>query len=214
MFDASPELLEATRPFLPHFRFLIDDLAEVSLDALSSRVLSTLTRLVQMALWSARSFERLQEAAPRMRELSATLPRDERSRALLAQLYVYLLRAVQTEVAVDDVRTILLEVAGPQGREDVMNAAEQLIEQGRVEGRQEGRELGREEGLRTAIATALAARAVPLSEVGRARIEACTDAAVLTGWLARAVTSSSETEIFIGLDSPEAAPARDVGGPA
>jgi len=36
---------------------------------------------------------------------------------------VYLLRAVQTEVAVDDVRTILLEVAGPQGREDVMNAS-------------------------------------------------------------------------------------------
>jgi len=92
MFDASPELVEATRPFLPHFRFLLDDLAEVSLDALSARVLSTLTHLVQMALWSSRSFERLQEAAPRMRELSATLPRDERSRALLAQLYTYLLR--------------------------------------------------------------------------------------------------------------------------
>jgi len=83
-----------------------------------------------------------------------------------------------------------------------MNAAEQLIEQGREEGREQGREQGREEGLRTAIATALTARAVPLSEVARARIAACTDVVVLTEWLARAVTYSSETEIFVGLETP------------
>jgi hypothetical protein len=37
MFDAGPALLEAVRPFQPQFRFLLDDLAIVSLDELRSR---------------------------------------------------------------------------------------------------------------------------------------------------------------------------------
>ncbi len=36
MIDASPEMLEATRPWVPHFRFILDDLAALSLDALGA----------------------------------------------------------------------------------------------------------------------------------------------------------------------------------
>ena|SRR5258706_8955784 len=79
MLDASPELLEATRPFLPHFRFLLDDLAVLSLDALSTRTLHALTRLVRLAFWSSRSFERLQDAAPLMQQVTTTLSRDARA---------------------------------------------------------------------------------------------------------------------------------------
>lgn len=190
MLDADRELLEAMRPFVPHFRFLLDDLEALSLEALASRVLSALTRLVQLALWSSRSFARLESAAPFMQETTATLTRDERTRALLAQLYVYLLRAAQPDVDVAAVRTILLQVAGPEGRQDVMNAAEQLIEQGRAE--------GHATGLRAAITTALSARAVPMSELARARIAACTDIPLLTRWLARAVTASVEADVFTG----------------
>lgn len=68
-----------------------------------------------------------------------------------------------------------------------MNAAEQLIEQGRTEGLA---------GLRAGISAALAARAVPLSELGRARLASCADIAMLTRWLTRAVTAGSEAEIF------------------
>ena len=96
------------------------------------------------------------------------------------------------------VRSILLEVAGPQGAEDVVNAAEQLIEQGRTEGRAEGRV----EGLRAGVAAALVARAVPLSELGRARLASCTDIAMLTRWLTRAVTAASEAAVFGGSDAP------------
>ena len=133
------------------------------------RTLGALTRLVQLAFWSSRSFQRLQDAAPAMRAITATVDRDERTRALLTQLYVYLLRSAQPEVEVEDVRTILQDVAGPQGKEDVVNAAEQLIEQGRAEGLERGLE-----GLRAGIVAALSARAVPLSEVGRARLASCT----------------------------------------
>jgi predicted transposase YdaD len=188
MLDASPELLEAVRPFQPMFRFVLDDLAALSLDAISSRALHALTRLVQLAFWSSRSFQRLQDAAPLMREITATLARDTRTRELLTQLYVYLLRAGQPDVEVENVQAILLGVAGPQGEEDVMNAAEQLIEQ------------GEQKGLRSAIVTALSARGLPLSELGRARLASCTDVDTLTRWLTRAVTAPSEAEVFANAD--------------
>jgi hypothetical protein len=35
-----------------------------------------------------------------------------------------------------------------------------------------------------------------LSDSGRARIAACTDMGVLTTWLTRALTASSEAEVF------------------
>jgi flagellar biosynthesis/type III secretory pathway protein FliH len=143
-----------------------------------------------------------------MATIIASLGRDERTRSLLSQLYVYLLRATQPDVELDAVRTILLQVAGPQGQEDVVNAAEQLIEQGRAEGLQKGRaeglqkgraeglQKGRAEGLRSAIATALSSRAVVLSELGDARLAACTDVDVLKRWLTRAITAAAEAEIF------------------
>ncbi len=130
-----------------------------------------------------------------MRAVVATLPRDDRARALLEQVYRYVLSTIQ-DVDVREIRTILLEVAGTDGEEDVMNAAEQLIEQGRAEGEQRGEQ----KGLRDAIA--LSARAIPLSEVGRARLAACTDVAMLTRWLTRAGTATSEAAVFVSSDAP------------
>jgi predicted transposase/invertase (TIGR01784 family) len=165
MLDASPELLDAAAPFLPRFRFVLDDLAALSPEALASRALAALPRLVQLALWASRSLPRLVEAAPFMRAVVAALVRDERTRSLLTQLYRYVWQAAPAEVAVEDIRSILLEIAGPEGQEDVVNAGEQLIEQGRVE------------GLRAGIAAALSARTVVLSAQGHARLASCTDVA-------------------------------------
>ncbi len=54
---------------------------------------------------------------------------------MMHQLYEYLLRAAEPEVDVEEIQAILQQIAGPEGYEDLMNAAEQLIEQGRAEGR-------------------------------------------------------------------------------
>jgi predicted transposase/invertase (TIGR01784 family) len=184
MLDASPDVLAATGPYLPLFRFALDDLETAPLDALASRDLHALALLVVLAFWSARSLSRLESAAPHMREILANVARDERARSLLRQLYSYLLRDGPPEVEARQVRAILEQVAGEQGKEDVMNAGEQLIAEGRVE------------GLRTAIETALSARGLSLSEAGRAKLASCADAGVLTRWLARAVTVGSEVDVF------------------
>jgi hypothetical protein len=90
-----------------------------------------------------------------------------------------------------------LEVAGPEEAEDVVNAAQQLIEQGRVEGRVEGDREGERKALRDAIARVLGARAMKLSDVGRARLATSTDVAVLARWLERAATATTEAEVFV-----------------
>ena len=71
-----------------------------------------------------------------------------------------------------------------------MNAGDQLIA--------EGIERGRAEGLRAAIEQVLGVRSVPLSEVGRARITACTDVTLLTRWLRQAATAAAEADVFTG----------------
>jgi predicted transposase/invertase (TIGR01784 family) len=184
LLDASPELLAAVAPYQPLFGFLLDDLDAQSIDALATRELAALARLAELAFWSARSLRRLEQAAPRMAAILAGLPRDERARSLLARLYVYVMRDAPQDVEAGEVRAILEQIAGPEGQEDVVNAAEQLIAE------------GIERGIRTAIGEVLAARSLNLSELGRARLAACEDVVTLTGWLKRAATASSEAEIF------------------
>jgi hypothetical protein len=100
------------------------------------------------------------------------------------------LRVAPPDMDVHEVRAILQEVAGPQGQEDLVNAAEQLIEQ--------GREQGRAEGVRTALLDMIAARGLQLSELGSNRVASCTDTGALRRWLVRAATASSEAEVFAG----------------
>jgi predicted transposase/invertase (TIGR01784 family) len=190
MLDASPELLAAVGPFQPLFRFVLDDLKAHSLETLASRELHALALLVQLAFWSARSGERLRQVGPKMASIAARLVRDTRTRSLLTQLYIYVLRDAQPDIDVEEVRAILQQVAGPQGQEDLVNAAEQLIEQGRAE--------GRAEGVRTALLDMIATRGLHLSERGSNRIASCTDIDALRRWLVRAATASSEAEVFVG----------------
>jgi hypothetical protein len=189
MFDATPDLLDAVRPYQPHFQFILDDLAGLSPEVLAARALHALGRLVQLGLWSSRSMERMAHAAPLMGAIAGTLVRDARTRALLIQLYAYLWRTAPVDVAADEVRSILLEAAGSEGAEDVMNAGEQLIAEGHVK------------GLRDALKHVLAARQVTLSELGRARLASCAKESLLTVWLERALTASSEAEVFTGSES-------------
>ena len=133
-----------------------------------------------------------------MRAIVKTLTRDDRARALLAQVYRYVLSTVPPDVDDLEIRTILLEIAGPEGEEDVMNAGERLI----AEGERRGEQRGEQKALRAAIARVLSARALPLSEVGGARLASCADVATLMRWLDRVATAASEAEVFASESTP------------
>ena len=135
-----------------------------------------------------------------MGAIVAELPPDARARTLLTQIYVYLLRDAPADVETEDVRAILEQIAGPRGKEEIVNAGDRLIEQGRAEGlargEAEGLAKGHAEGLRAAIAATLTARGLPLSELGRARLAACSDITALTAWVTSAATAATEADVF------------------
>lgn len=63
--------------------------------------------------------------------------------------------------------------------------------------REEGREQGREQGRALALVTVLDARGLSISDAQRARILACSDAAILDTWLVRA-THATRVEDVLG----------------
>lgn len=145
-------------------------------------------RLAQIALWTARSVERFAQAVPLMLELVRAAKRDATTRALLRQVYAYLLEVLE-DVDKRAVYDNLVEIAGPEGREDVVTAAENLRNEGRIE------------ALRMALDKALTVRRVVLSDVGRARLHGCTDPQQLERWYERALTAGKEADIFAEANS-------------
>jgi len=69
-------------------------------------------------------------------------------------------------------------------------------DEGRAEGRVEGRDEGRVEGKALAVVAVLAARGVEVPASVRTRVLACTDAATLDAWIARAATANAASDLI------------------
>ncbi len=151
--DLDPALRDVLVPFVPQFRFLLDDLARASAEELQSRAMSALGRLALFCLQRARhsgdfigEMERWWDAA---RAVTAASDHDS-----LAAVFWYVLR-VSTVDPIEFRARIAIEL-GQVGEEAFMTAADRLTKevrerafaQGRSEGRNEGRAEGRSEGRR------------------------------------------------------------------
>jgi predicted transposase/invertase (TIGR01784 family) len=82
-----------------------------------------------------------------------------------------------------------------QARDEIRQVLE-IAEARWAEGMAEGETAGVVKGKVEALLAFLAARGVPASDVARARIEACKDAATLDRWIARAATAASAEEVL------------------
>ncbi|WP_067491431.1 hypothetical protein [Actinomadura hibisca] len=80
---------------------------------------------------------------------------------------------------------------------DIIEAEARGEAKGKTEGRAEGQAKGRAEGRAEAILKVLDKRHVSLSKQGRERITTCTDEQHLDTWLDRALTVTSEDELFV-----------------
>jgi hypothetical protein len=65
------ELLAAVGPYQPLFRFVLDDLSALSVEAVAARPLDPMARLVELALWASRSLRRIEQVAPHLRPFFA-----------------------------------------------------------------------------------------------------------------------------------------------
>ena len=71
-------------------------------------------------------------------------------------------------------------------------------QEGKAEGRQQGKAEGRQQGKAEAVLQVLAARGIDVPEAIRQRVLACTDPAVLDGWIRRAAVATTAAEVAGG----------------
>ncbi|MGW5317316.1 Rpn family recombination-promoting nuclease/putative transposase [Nocardia thailandica] len=147
LIDAPDIVREHLGPYLPRFRFLLDDLTRVDVGALQQRPLTPLARLTLFLLQEGPRNRHLDEALfPLVGDLKAVAADGDALRTL--RLLVEYIMTVG-ETAESDLVPLFAQ-AGPAAEEAMMTTAEQLIARGRAEGeargRAEGEARGRAEG--------------------------------------------------------------------
>lgn len=134
--DLDADGLAALGAHLPLFRFLLDDISSASDEALRGRAMSALGRLVLWCLKNARAPEQL------VRELRgwAAIMREVRAApngpAAMAMVWRYIF-TVNERYRPDELLPVLEEALGESEKEEVVNVADQLREEGRREGRRD-----------------------------------------------------------------------------
>jgi hypothetical protein len=179
LLDVDAELLDTLGPYLPRFRFLLDDVSKQTDADLRARTAMTPGgRLVILALKHGRApvAIRVGALAPDGRALAV--------RDVLTSVVRYILETSRVEPAA--LRELLARQVGRKEAERMLTTAEKLRREGRAEGRAEGKI----EGKRESLLYLLRERFGRLPRAVVARIEK-TGTAELDLWFARVLTAAS-----------------------
>jgi hypothetical protein len=137
LLDVDAELLETIAPYVPRFRFLLDDISAASDEALRSRAMSALGKLVLWCLRNARSPEEIVRGLGGWLGLVREVRQAPNGAGALMMVFRYILM-VNERFGSEELVGLLLRTVGEEGKEEMASVAEQLIEQGRQQGEQNG----------------------------------------------------------------------------
>jgi hypothetical protein len=186
LMDLPEPTRKVLRPFVPNFRYALDDLARFDDAALLSRAMTEYAKLTLFFLQNARSgsgwFTRLGTWGDVFRAL---LRRPTGARALTTLVH-YVSLVVDGPVS-EEFRKALEAAAGPEVKEVVMTWAETLRSEGETRGEARGRA-----GMLLEILTS---RGLVVTDPVREQILGCRDLATLRAWGLRAVTVASAEEV-------------------
>jgi hypothetical protein len=192
--DADAELLAALGPYVPRFRFLLDDLSAQTDAELRGRSRMTAGgRVVILALKHGRD-----HVAVRLRVLAPD-GQAPAARDVLASVLRYILETSRAEPAT--LRALLARQIGREEAEKMLTTAEMLRREGRDEGRREGRQEGEVLGKREALLLQLRQRFGRLPAAAVARIEKAS-AAELDAWLGSVLAASSLDDVLGAVTAP------------
>ena len=186
---------------VPRFRFVLDDISRLSDEALRARALGLLPTLALWVLRDARNSARLVASIRHWVSAVAELARAPSGREALGTIFRYL-SLVADQSAVKVLLTTL-HTESPQGEEALMTTlAEEWMAQGRaqmeaaVRAAETKAKAAETKAKGAAVLAVLEARGLALSPEQRARVEACTDPALLDRWLRAAATAPEASEVF------------------
>jgi hypothetical protein len=188
----------ALAPYVPRFRFILDDLTAASDAALRSRAMSAFARLVLWMLKHAREPGHVLGDLEPWATVIEELLHAPNGQAAFEKLFRYILE-VNPAVTHGELQGLVAKAVGPDAEEAVVNAVETLMEQ--------GREQGREQGARELLLKQLAARFGALPGDATARIKGASTSELET-WGLRMVSARSLAEVFEEPRRPKARPRR------
>jgi hypothetical protein len=129
LFDLDPAALASLAPFLPSFRFILDDLRAASDASLRARAMSALGRLSLFCLRHASEPDELVRRLTRWLLLLREIRSAPGGTDALELVWRYIFTVSAPPVPEDLVERLLL-VVGEESKEEIVTAAEQLIERG------------------------------------------------------------------------------------
>jgi hypothetical protein len=174
-------------PYVPQFRFLLDDLAAQDPEALLERAMSAFGRLGLAALQQARSPTALAELLRRWKDLIHEVLRGPHDHDALGAILRYLLEVRGVEEYPEAARVASAQF---RSREAGMETIADWL-------RRTGRQEGRQEGQRDLLLRMLQVRFGEVPEASRRRVEAA-DEAELQAWVDRLFTAGSIAELLDG----------------
>jgi len=186
LLDLDAPTLALLRPFLPGFRFALDDVSSARDEDLRARAMTALGRLALFCFRHAREPDALIDNLRDWLGLVAEVRKAPNGAAALAAIFRYILLRNKQRDAEDVVKQLLL-VAGEEARSEVMTAGEQLIERGRQEGVVKGQRL--------IVLKLLRKRFGALPSEAEARVQAA-GADQLDAWAERVLTAATLAEVL------------------
>ena len=178
LLDLDDDTLPAFAPYLPSFRFLLDDISTERDEALRSRAMTALARLALFCLRHAREPHELLDALARWLDLVREVHRAPGGREALARIWRYIF-VVSNPAKPADLVKRLVGVVGKESKEEVMSVADWL-------------EL---KGVRDALMFQLRTRFGEVRDDAAARVEAADKAQLMT-WLARVLTAPTLDDVL------------------
>jgi len=192
MLDADESLLAAFGPFIPRFKFLLEDLSVQSDDALrSKKAMTPGGRLAILSLKHGRDplAVRVQVLGPDA--LSPSV------RDVVVSVFRYIIETGDATPAT--LRAMIAQQIGRVAAEEIMTTADMLRSEGMREGERKGERKGKREGerkgKREVLLLLLRQRFGRLPATVTARIKSA-DTAELDTWLRRVVVTSSLDEVL------------------
>jgi predicted transposase/invertase (TIGR01784 family) len=143
--DVPDSVRPAVAPYLIHFTYLHDDLSEISDDELRDGAMTALAKLVVVCFKHARTREDFIKILTRWMDVVREVVRAPNGLKALAQVLCYILQ-VNDRVGAEELKELLEREIGPEAKEAIVTAGQQLIEQGRQQGIEQGRQQGIEQG--------------------------------------------------------------------
>jgi len=146
LLDVPPGVRSAVEPYLVRFTYVLYDLSAIPDDELRAGAMTALAKLAAMCFKHARRGEDFVQILGRWMDVAREVARAPNGLQALAPVMRYILQ-VNEHVAPEALQALLERDIGPEAKEIVVTAGQQLIEQGRQEGRKEGRQQGFQEVL-------------------------------------------------------------------